>query len=87
MAYHLFTFEFKEIINYYAPCHKHEYQRLPMDLYNHPDILQEKLSELMADLEFVRTLYWWSHFSHQRYLEKSLRSIENSLIKIREYKS
>ena len=33
---------------------KYEYQRLPMGLCNSPDIFQEKMSSLMAGLEFVR---------------------------------
>jgi len=33
---------------------KYEYQRLPMGLCNSPDISQEKMGELMANLEFVR---------------------------------
>ena len=34
---------------------KYEYQKLPMGLCNSPDIFQEKMSTLMAGLEFVRT--------------------------------
>ena len=33
---------------------KYEYLRLPMGLCNSPDIFQEKMSELMAGLEFAR---------------------------------
>ena len=36
------------------PFGKYEYQRLPMGLCNSPDIFQEKMSELMADLEYIR---------------------------------
>ncbi len=36
------------------PFGKFEYQRLPMGLCNSPDIFQEKVSELMVGLEFVR---------------------------------
>jgi len=36
------------------PFGKYEYQRLPMGLCNSPDIFQEKMSELMEGLEFVR---------------------------------
>jgi hypothetical protein len=36
------------------PLGKYEYQRLPMGLCNSPDIFQEKMSSLMADLEFVK---------------------------------
>ena len=37
------------------PWGKYEYLRLPMGLSNSPDIFQEKMSELMSDLEYVRT--------------------------------
>ena len=33
---------------------KYEYQRLPMGLCNSPDIFQEKISELMDGLDYVR---------------------------------
>jgi Reverse transcriptase (RNA-dependent DNA polymerase) len=36
------------------PRGKYEYQQLPMGLCNSPDILQEKMSIPMADLEYVR---------------------------------
>ena len=36
------------------PWGKYEYLRLPMGLCNSPDIFQEKMSELMCDLEFAR---------------------------------
>jgi hypothetical protein len=36
------------------PWGKYEYLRLPMGLCNSPDIFQEKISELMAGLEFCR---------------------------------
>ena len=36
------------------PWGKYEYLRLPMGLCNAPDIFQEKMSELMAGLEFAR---------------------------------
>src|SRR5687768_8092590 len=36
------------------PWGKYEYLRLPMGLCNSPDIFQEKMSELMAGLEFAR---------------------------------
>jgi hypothetical protein len=37
------------------PFGKFEYQQIPMGLCNSPDIFQEKMSELMEGLEFVRT--------------------------------
>ena len=36
------------------PWGKYQYEKLPMGLCNSPDIFQEKMSELMAGLEFVR---------------------------------
>ena len=36
------------------PMGKYEYTRLPMGLCNSPDIFQEKMGELMHDLEFTR---------------------------------
>jgi len=59
MTYYLLGFEseYKEITYYYAPYHNYEYQKLQIGLCNNSNILQEKLSELMADLETVRILY------------------------------
>jgi len=37
------------------PFGKYEYQAIPMGLCNSPDIFQEKMSELMDGLTFVRT--------------------------------
>jgi hypothetical protein len=37
------------------PWGKYEYCRLPMGVCNSPDIFQERMSDLMAGLEFVRT--------------------------------
>ena len=37
------------------PWGKYEYQKLPMGLCNSPDIFQEHMSELLGDLEFIRT--------------------------------
>ncbi len=70
------------------PWGKYEYQRLPMGLCNSPDIFQEKMSSLMADLEFVRVYIddllvigkgsWIDHLEQletvlQRLKEKGLR--------------
>ena len=44
----------KKLCTIVLPWGKYEYQRLPMGLCNSPDIFQEKMSSLMADLEFVR---------------------------------
>jgi transposase InsO family protein len=45
----------RELCTIVLPFGKYEYQRLPMGLCNSPDIFQEKMSELMQGLEFVRT--------------------------------
>ena len=37
------------------PWGKHEIQVLPMGLYNGPDVFQEKISTLFAELNYVRT--------------------------------
>jgi hypothetical protein len=44
----------KQLCTIILPWGKYEYQRLPMGLCNSPDIFQEKMSELMTDLEYVR---------------------------------
>ena len=44
----------KQLCTIILPFGKYEYQRLPMGLCNSPDIFQEKISELMLGLEFVR---------------------------------
>jgi len=45
----------KELCTIVLPFGKYEYQAIPMGLCNSPDIFQEKMSELMDGLEFVRT--------------------------------
>jgi Reverse transcriptase (RNA-dependent DNA polymerase) len=45
----------KRLCTIVLPFGKLEYQRIPMGLCNSPDIFQEKMSELMEGLEFVRT--------------------------------
>ena len=45
----------KQLCTLVFPFGKYEMQRLPMGLCNSPDIFQEKMSELMEGLEFVRT--------------------------------
>ena len=45
----------KQLCTIVLPFGKYEYQRLPMGLCNSPDVFQEKMSELMDGLDFVRT--------------------------------
>ena len=44
----------KQLCTIVFPWGKYEMQRLPMGLCNSPDIFQEKMSSLFADLQFVR---------------------------------
>ena len=37
------------------PWGKYEYQKLPMELCNSPDIFQEKMNDLFIDLEYIWT--------------------------------
>ena len=54
--YHIeLTPDSKKYCTIVLPFGKYEYQRLPMGLSNSPDIFQEKMSELMEGLDFVRT--------------------------------
>ncbi len=53
--YHIeLTPDSKKLCTIVLPFGKYEHQRLPMGLSNSPDLFQEKMSELMADLEYVR---------------------------------
>ena len=45
----------QKICTIVLPWGKYKYKRLPMGISGAPDIFQEKMSELMLDLEFVRT--------------------------------
>jgi len=45
----------KQLCTIILPFGKHEYQAILMGLCNSPDIFQEKMSELMDGLAFVRT--------------------------------
>lgn len=44
----------KKLCTIVLPFGKYEYQRLPMGLCNSPDLFQEKMSELMQDLDYIR---------------------------------
>jgi hypothetical protein len=44
-----------KICTIFFPWGKYSYKRLPMGIAGSPDIFQEKMSDLMANLEFVRT--------------------------------
>ena len=76
------------------PWGKYEYQRLPMGLCNSPDIFQERMSTLMADLEFVRVYIddllcitngtWEDHLEK---LEEVLKRVQKAGLKVNAKKS
>jgi Reverse transcriptase (RNA-dependent DNA polymerase) len=71
-----------------------EYQRLPMGLCNSPDIFQEKMSNLVDDLDFCRAYIddlliitrgsWEQHLLH---LEVVFQRLENAGLKVNAIKS
>ena len=76
------------------PWGKYEYQCLPIGLCNSPDIFQEKMSELMSGLEFVRVYIddllciTTSDFSdHLQKLSEVLARIQKAGLKINGAKS
>ena len=84
----------KELCTLVFPFGKYEMQRLPMGLCNSPDIFQEKMSELMQDLDFVRTyiddllvLTKGSYDDHLEKLERVLVRIQQAGLKVNAKKS
>jgi len=76
------------------PWGKYEYLRLPMGLCNSPDIFQEKMSELMQGLEFVRAylddllvISRGDFDQHLDHLEKVLERVTEAGLKINASKS
>jgi hypothetical protein len=73
----------KRLCTIVLPWGKYEYQKLPMGLCNSPDIFQEKMSTLFADLEFIRTYIddllvitksdWHDHLRHLDIVFKRLQ--------------
>ena len=49
------NFSSQKLCTIITPWGKYQYQRLPMGVNVSPDVFQEKMSELMEGLEFVRT--------------------------------
>src|SRR5210317_491788 len=66
------------------PWGKYEYLRLPMGLYNSPDIFQENMSELMSDLIFVRAYIDDLLVITQGNFTKHLDKLEQVLLKLQE---
>jgi Reverse transcriptase (RNA-dependent DNA polymerase) len=73
---------------------KYEYQRILMGLCNSPDIFQEKMSELMEGLDFIRTyiddllvITKESFDDHLEKLDLVLQQLENARLKVNGNKS
>jgi hypothetical protein len=64
------------------PWGKYEYCRLPMGLSVSPDIFQEKMSELMAGLEFARAYLdaFLPIISTEQGFDKHLEKLEQVLV-------
>ena len=76
------------------PWGKYEYQRLPMGLCNSPDIFQEKMCSLFADLEHVRAyiddlliISNSTYSDHLDKLDKVLHRVEKAGLKVNANKS
>jgi len=83
-----------QLCTFVLPWGKYEYTRLPMGLCNSPDIFQEKMSELMLGLEFVKvyiddllTLTKGDLDDHLRCLGKVLDRISLAGLKVNAKKS
>ena len=84
----------KELCTIVLPSGKYEYQRLPVGLCNSPDIFQEKISNLMYYLEYVRTYIndllvitnvdWTDHLDS---LEAVLKRLQEAGLKVNAKKS
>ena len=84
----------KRLCTIVLPFGKYEYQRLPMGLCNSPDIFQEKMSELMEGLEYVRAyiddvlaLTTGSWDDHLEKLEEVLKRLADAGLKVNAKKS
>jgi hypothetical protein len=84
----------RELCTIVLPWGKYEYQRLPMGLCNSPDIFQEKIGNLLADLEYVRTyiddcliITKGSWQDHLQKLEEVLRRLQDAGLKVNATKS
>jgi hypothetical protein len=76
------------------PWGKYCYKRLPMGIAGSPDILQEKMSELMESLEYVRAyfddllcIFKFSLEDHLEKLEEVLRQLRDAGLKVNAAKS
>jgi Reverse transcriptase (RNA-dependent DNA polymerase) len=84
----------KRLCTIVLPWGKYEYQRLPMGLCNSPDIFQEKMSNLMQGLDFVRAYIddilaitngdWYDHLDK---LELAFQRLQQAGLKVNARKS
>jgi len=79
----------KQLCTFVLPFGKHEHQAIPMGLCNGPDIFQEKMSELMDGLAFVRThiddllcLTRGTFSDHLEKLKLVLRRLQRARLKV-----
>ena len=84
----------KKLCTLVFPWGKYEMQRLPMGLSNSPDIFQEKMSSLFADLEYIRTyiddllvLTKGSYLDHLEKLDVVLQRLKDTGLKVNIKKS
>ena len=84
----------KSLCTIVLPYGKYEYQRLPMGLCNSPDIFQEKMSNLVDDLEYCRAYIddllvitrgsWELHLEH---LQQVFTRLQQAGLKVNAKKS
>jgi Reverse transcriptase (RNA-dependent DNA polymerase) len=84
----------KRLCTIVLPWGKYEYQRLPMGLCNSPDIFQEKMSNLMQGLDYVRAYIddilaitsgdWYDHLDK---LELVFQRLQQAGLKVNARKS
>ena len=86
--------ESKKLCTIVLPFGKFEYQRLPMGLSNSPDIFQERMMEIMRDLDYVRAyiddllcISCDSFEDHMEKLEQIFIRIQKAGLKINANKS
>ncbi len=86
--------EAKKLCTIILPFGKYEYQRLPMGVAGSPDIFQEKMSDLMQELEYVRvylddllTITKGDFKDHLQKLERVLDKLNRAGLKVNAKKS
>ena len=84
----------QEICTIILPWGKYCYQRLPMGIAGSPDIFQEKMTDLMSQLEYVRTyiddlllLTKTTFNDHLNHLAEVLKRLRNAGLKVNAAKS